>query len=252
MSHHLTDVDLVLYRQGDAPNGDAVAAHLATCAQCRRELDTWSRVLALVDAEPAPQPDAAYGLRVWNAIESRLESPAPARRLAWPLSWRGWVRWCAPPAALAGAVAALLFLVVPRAPVMPVATAPVAGGDTVLVAAVEDHLERTSLMLAELNNAEDPQDVHAWAEDLASANRLYRQSAAFSGDAQIGRVLDDLERVLLEVAHASDGATQGVDAIESLRGRLDTRGVAFKVRLASAELRAREGLDQSPPREAGL
>jgi hypothetical protein len=102
-------------------------------------------------------------------------------------------------------------------------------------------------MLTELNNARDSEDVgdvHALAEDLASANRLYRQSAALSGDAQIGRILDDLERVLLEVAHAPDGATPGADAIESLRGRLDTRGVAFKVRLASAELRAREGGEQ--------
>jgi hypothetical protein len=121
------------------------------------------------------------------------------------------------------------------------------GTNAILVSAVEDHLERTSLMLAELNNAEDPQDVdavHAWAGDLASANRLYRQSAAFSGDAQIGRMLDDLEGVLLEVAHAPDGDTPGVDAIESLRGRLDTRGVAFKVRLASAELRARESAEE--------
>jgi hypothetical protein len=102
-------------------------------------------------------------------------------------------------------------------------------------------------MLTELNNArgsEDVGDVHAWAEDLASANRLYRQSAAFSGDEQIGRILDELERVLLEVAHAPDGVTPGMNAIESLRGRLDTRGVAFKVRLASAELRAREGAEQ--------
>lgn len=248
MSHHLTDADLVLYRQGDAPNRAAVAAHLASCAQCRGELETWSRVLALVEADPAPAPDAAYGVRVWNAIEARLDAPLPAGRIAWPVSWRGWLRWCAPPAALAGAVAALLFIVVPRSPVAPAARGPVSAaveaGDEVLVAAVEDHLERTSLMLTELNNAEDVQDigdVHAWAEDLASANRLYRQTAAFSGDAQIGRLLDDLERVLLEVAHAPDGAAPGVDAIESLRGRLDTRGVAFKVRLATAELRAREG-----------
>jgi hypothetical protein len=254
MSPHLSDADLVLYRQGDAPNGEAVAAHLASCAACRRELETWSRVLALVEADSAPEQDAAYGVRVWNAIETRLDAPAPARRVAWPVSWRGWLRWCAPPAALAVAVAALVMVVVPRssiAPVAPVAQAPAAladpAADTVLVAAVEDHLERTSLMLTELNNARDSEDVgdvHALAEDLASANRLYRQSAALSGDAQIGRILDDLERVLLEVAHAPDGATPGADAIESLRGRLDTRGVAFKVRLASAELRAREGGEQ--------
>lgn len=244
---HLSDTDLVLYRQGDAPGRERIAAHLAACARCRRELDTWSRVLEMAEADHAPEPDAAYGLRVWNAIEARLDAaPEPRRALfAWPTTWSGWVRWAAPPAALAGAVAALLLTVTPGAPIAPVAEAPV-GRDTVLVAAVEDHLERTSLMLTELNNADGPADVdnvHLWAEDLASANRLYRQSAALSGDAQIGRLLDDLERVLLEVAHAPDASAgaAGEEAIESLRGRLDTRGVAFKVRMASAELRARDG-----------
>ena len=133
------------------------------------------------------------------------------------------------------------------APIAPVAEGPAASSEGVLLAAVEDHLERTSLMLTELNNAEDPaevENVHAWAEDLASANRLYRQSAALAGDQQMGRMLDELERVLLEVAHEPEGGASGVEAIESLRGRLDTRGVAFKVRMANAELRARDGADE--------
>ena len=251
MSFHLTDTDLVLYRQGDAPGRERMAAHLASCARCRGELDTWSRVLAIAEADLAPEPDAAYGVRVWNAIESRLDA-APEPRWArsaftWPTSWRGWLRWSVPPAALAGAVASLLMFVTPRAPIAPGADASRVGSESVLIAAVEDHLERTSMMLTELNNAEeaDVDNVHAWAEDLVTANRLYRQSASMSGDAQIGRLLDELERVLLEVAHSPDGAPPGAGAtgregIEALRGRLDTRGVAFKVRMASAELRARD------------
>jgi hypothetical protein len=112
-------------------------------------------------------------------------------------------------------------------------------GDTVLRAAVEEHLERTEIMLSEINNADDTDLslVREWANELASANRLYRQSATLSGETDVERVLDDLERVLLEVAHAGgepDGAT-----LQDLRGRLDTRGTAFKVRLASAGLRER-------------
>lgn len=249
MSHHLTDADLVLYRQDEAPDRTAIETHLAQCARCRQELETLSRVLALVEADHAPERPASYGVSVWNAIEPRLEGASSARGFAWPVSWRGWLRWCAPPAALAGAVAALLLAVAPGTTMAPVTKAePVR--DAVLVAAVEDHLERTTLMLTELNNAEDGADVDSvlmWAEDLAAANRLYRQSATLSGEVQMGRLLDELERVLLEVAHAPDGATPGVaaptmEALETLRGRLDTRGVAFKVRLASAELRARDGV----------
>ena len=251
MSPHLTDADLVLYRQGDAPDGEAVARTWRRAPRAAASSTRSSRVLALVEADSAPEQDASYGVRVWNAIETRLDAPAPARRVAWPVSWRGWLRWCAPPAALAGAVAALAdgrrAAVVGRAGDAARA-APAPGGSGSGRRARRgrrgpsrahepdaDRVEQRPRM------REDVGDVHAWAEDLASANRLYRQSAALSGDEQIGRLLDDLERVLLEVAHAPDGATPGADAIESLRGRLDTRGVAFKVRLASAELRAREG-----------
>lgn len=236
---HLTDADFVLYRQNEAPDRSRVEAHLSTCARCRAELDTLSRVLDLVEEDTGPTRDAAYGLAVWNAIESRLDSAQTTGGIEWPASWRDWLRWCAPPVALAGALAALLIVVFSgRAPI-----APAAASDAVLVAAVEDHLERTGLMLTELNNAEDVadvRDVHALAEDLASANRLYRQSAALSGDVHIGRLLDDLERVLLEVAHAPDGPNASASEIETLRGRLDTRGVAFKLRMATTELRARE------------
>jgi hypothetical protein len=264
---HLTDADLVLYRQNEAPDQAAVAAHLESCARCRAELDTLSRVLALVETDTAPVREASYGVSVWNAIEARLDAAPPERGWSsWlsfePTSVRGWLRVCAPPAAFAGAMAALLLLVFSgRVPVTGPGTPPDnlfgqpdgrhaaapgparPGGGEVLIAAVEDHLERTGLMLTELNNAEDGEDVrdvHVVAEDLAAANRLYRQSAALSGDARIGRLLDELEPLLLEVAHAPDDPATEVRTIETLRGRLDTRGAAFKLRLASAELRARE------------
>lgn len=240
--HHLTDDELVLYRYDEAVDAATVEAHLAACARCRTELETLGRVLAEVDRDATPVRDASYGVSVWNAIEARLE-PAPDNQSAlWPRSWGGWVRWTVPQAALAGAVVAALLVAfgVPG----PARPAP-AAQDAVLVGAVEDHLERTGLMLVELNNAEAttvPQ-MRAWAEDLASANRLYRQSATLAGDERLGRLLDDLERVLLEVAHAPDDEP-GTSELESLRGRLDTREVAFKVRVASAELRRRELVGQ--------
>ena len=40
------------------------------------------------------------------------------------------------------------------------------------------------------------------ARELVAANRLYRQSAAHTGDEVMGATLEDLERVLLEIANA--------------------------------------------------
>jgi hypothetical protein len=247
---HVTDEALVLFRYDEAANQAAVKAHLDSCARCRRELATLTRVLAEVDRDAAPVHDADYGATVWRAIESRLDPPRPARTSWWPTSARGWARWLAPQTALAGALAAALFAAFHAPSPVP---SPVRAHDEVLVGAVEDHLERTGLMLTELNNTDDAAtvpEVRAWAEDLASANRLYRQSARLAGDERIGRLLDDLERVLLEVAHAPDES--GPAGIEDLRGRLDTRGVAFKVRMASAGLRTHEPAASTSGLDAGL
>jgi hypothetical protein len=112
--------------------------------------------------------------------------------------------------------------------------------DRVLVSAVTDHLERAGMMLTELNQAQTSADVaelREWADDLTVANRLYRQSARFSGEERLERVLDELERVLLEVVHV--GEDMHADAADALRERLDTRGEAFKLRVTGAELRGR-------------
>lgn len=251
---HVSSDELVLFRYEEAADADRIRTHLATCADCRRELDLLTRVLAQVDHDEAPIPEPSYGLTVWNAIEPRLDGdaghvgPASARR---PGSWQAWLRWLAPQAALASAVAALVAV---AALPGPTARPDVVAQDAVLVGAVEDHLERTGLMLAELNNAETAADVPgvpAEAEDLAAANRLYRQTAVRTGDQRIGRMLDDLERVLLEVAHSPSDS--GDAELETLRGRLDTRGVAFKVRAAGAGLRAAHGPQPQMERvDAGL
>ncbi len=97
---------------------------------------------------------------------------------------------------------------------MPPTQAVVADGEPgrVLQAEVGDHLDRTQMMLVELVNAEtDHSDVlageQARASDLVAVNRLIRQSAEQSGDGAIVSVLEDLERVLLEIANAPANAS---------------------------------------------
>ena len=153
---HLTDADLVLYRQDEAPDRERIAAHLAACERCRTELDVLGRVLALVETDAAPVRDADYGAAVWNAIEARLDAPAPRAR-SWPTTWRG---------GCGGGAAGGARRRARRAPARGRSTAMPACGSSrqprerpVLVAAVEDHLERTGLMLTELNNVQDGSDV---------------------------------------------------------------------------------------------
>ena len=78
--------------------------------------------------------------------------------------------------------------------------------------AVGDHLERSQMVLVELVNADTKSavDISAereMAESLLQENRLYRQTAQVSGKTRMATVLEDLERVLMEIAHSPERAT---------------------------------------------
>jgi hypothetical protein len=265
---HLTQDDLVLYRYQESPDAAAVERHLAACRPCRDEYAALERVLGLVETglgtSNIPEPAPSYERQVWMNVERRIAEDAAARaNRRWWMFWRaeGMGYGLVPQMALAAAILMLLAgsFAIDRAvrPSSPGAQASpgaspreaVAKVDTgsargrVLYAAMGEHLQRSELMLVEFNNVDtdgsiDLKPQQEWAEDLISENRLYRQSAAEAGEAQMVSMLDDLERVLLDVAHAPQHANG--DEVRRLRSRLDTQDLLFKVRVAGAGLRARE------------
>jgi hypothetical protein len=272
-AQHLTEDDLVLYRYQESPDAAAVARHLEACRQCRDEYAALERVLGLVETglgtSPVPEPAASYERQVWMHVERRIAADAAARaNRPWWMFWgqEGSVFGAGsyglvPQLALAATIVLLLagsFAInwavrpserpnfSPESRAASSAAAPATAGDArgrVLYAAVGEHLQRSELMLVEFNNvdAAGPIDLtpqQEWAEDLVSENRLYRQSAAEAGEAQMVSMLEDLERVLLEVAHSPERAD--AEELQRLRTRLDTQDLLFKVRVAGAGLRARE------------
>jgi hypothetical protein len=119
--------------------------------------------------------------------------------------------------------------------------------EKILVVAVGEHLGRSEMMLMELSNAEPGDSKQKQvnisteqrrAEDLLEENRLYRQTALQQGDAQLANVLDDLERVLLDVAHSPDEVTPA--QFEAIRQRIEAQGILFKVRVVGKELQQRQ------------
>jgi hypothetical protein len=93
-------------------------------------------------------------------------------------------------------------------------------GERVLLVAVGDYLERSQMVLIELTNSSSKgsKDISAEQEragDLVTETRLYRQSAARTGDTRITGVLDELERVLVDITHAPSNMTP--DQLEALR-----------------------------------
>ena len=104
---------------------------------------------------------------------------------------------------------------------------------------IGDHLDRSQVLLAELVNANakdiDLRDERDRARDLLSENRLLRQTAARTGDPSHAALLDELERVLLDIANA--GPNTSPADIEALQHRIGSEGLLFKVRIVDANIR---------------
>jgi len=248
---HTTEEELIGYRDGERKNREKIAMHLKECAECRSEMERIDAVFAALDRMPVPDPGEDYGQRVWRQIAPRL----PEQRASWWQAWFSWRRL-----AIAGTMAALIAL----AFVMGRRTGhrEIEGGladasrvrERVLVVAVGDHLGRSEMMLMELENAQPGESgkkainisaTQRRAEDLVEENRLYRQTALQEGDQAMASTLDELERVLLDIANSPDEITPAQFA--SLRKRIEARGILFKVRVVNQDLREREKAAQPSP-----
>jgi hypothetical protein len=125
--------------------------------------------------------------------------------------------------------------------------------ERVLRVAVGDHLGRSERILVELANTE-PQKGQKLiniageqkrAEDLVEENRLYRQTALRNGDAGMASTLEELERVLLDIANSPDEITPA--QFESLQKRMESRGILFKVRVVQQDVQEREKSNSATP-----
>src|SRR5713226_8039269 len=248
---HVTEEELIAYREGLASQRSVISQHLAACEECRAELERIEAVLVALDTLPVPDPGADYGRQVWRAIAPRLTEK--------PVRW--WQVWMEPwRLAAAGAVVALIAAAFVAGRFSRRANAPdnIANQEQVrervLVVAVGEHLGHSERMLIELSNEapDNPKqkevDISAEqrrAEDLLQENRLYRQTALQEGDAGLASVLDELERVLLDVAHSSGEVTPA--QLEAIQKKIEERGILFKVRVVNKELQQRQEATKPAP-----
>lgn len=252
---HLSEEQLIAYQDGETVGRDIAAAHINSCAECKAELNRLAEMLAAYQALPVPNPGEDYGRRVWQQIAPRLNE----KRSRW---WQVLLE----PRRLtaAGLVAALLLVAFLAGRV----SKRVDHGDAALTAeqvrqrvlllAVGEHLGRSEMVLMEIANAEPEgasmkqvnlSSQRRRAEELLDENRLYRQTALQEGDTGIANVLDELERVLLDVAHSPGTVTPA--QFKSIRQRIDDDGLLFKVRVLTQEIERREKTEKRGPAESG-
>ncbi len=243
---HLTDDDLVLHYYGEMtlPEESRAAGHLAECHHCQQNYGRLKRVLALVDSAPAAEAPEGFERVTWARLEPAL-----------PVRGRGWWSWFVlSPSRLAWAAMVVLLVTgafiagrLTRSIPSTGTSAPAQASaenvrERILLVDLGDHLDRTQMVLVELVSAENTGTVdisseQERAQQLLAANRLYRQSAATTGDAAVASVLDELERVLVDVTASPSTLSQ--EDLDIVRRRINA-GLLFKVRVVSSEVRERQ------------
>ena len=241
---HLNEDDLVLHYYGELgdPEERQVATHLSSCSDCRREFTRLQRVLRAVDESAlAPELPANFERTVWARLEPNLRS----RR-------QGWFSLSFSPAPLVLAASVLVLVGAAfyagrmSSPTAAPPPASAANGDEkirerILLVDLGEHLDRSQMVLVELVAKDDTVDIkgeRAQAEQLLAANRLYRQTAASTGQTAVSDLLDELERVLVEVAAAPDYPSR--QELDDVRKQIEANGLLFRVRVVSSKVRDRQ------------
>jgi len=254
---HLNEEQFVLYYYGEDASGiqESVAEHLGECESCRTAYQTLQRVLNSVDSLPVPERGAEYESDVWGAVERRL----PRRGKSFLSRWfaTGWKPISAAAAMALVVIAAFLagrgagrgsLPLIMHKPAAQIANSGAENGavrERVLLVAVGDHLERSQTVLVELANAGAPKNgsldisyEQRAAEDLLESNRLYRQTAVSTGDESTRAMLEELEMVLLEIAHSPSAVSE--KQLDELRKQIEDRGIIFKVKVFGKQVEQRE------------
>ena len=216
---HLTEQDLVLIYYGESPAPE----HLASCSECSTQ---YRRLAAWLD-------------RVTEDAVPPMPLDLPTRIAALLPSRRRWPRIAVP----VGVAAALLlaFQIGRRFPDQPAPPPP--ARNALLQIALPDHLERSRVVLASVANASAGLDISTErriAGDLLESNRLLRRSAASADQGAYEDLLEDVERLLAELAHSP--AAPSAARLRELQDSIRAQALVFRLRVIESQLRNRENI----------
>ena len=225
---------------GDADDSAQVLEHMNACRECREEFERVSSLLGQIEPIEVPEPAAGFEQKTWLNVRERLpERPGSAlRRFLSPPKW-----------ALAGVMAMIVVVAFlagrylrPNSSNITPPPDTQANMQRGMLMAVGNHLERSQILLVEIMHTEpgdhDLSREQAQARDLLDSNRLYRAGAQKTGDPSVGRTLDELERVLAEIAN---GPTETTAAdLQRVQRQIESQGLLLKMRVIGSKVQHEE------------
>ena len=245
---HLSQEEFILSYYGEPELGAGRREHLAQCQACIAELASLAAVLDRVTPVDVPEPADDYEQRVWSRLQWRLRGEKKRERFIWVKS------------ALIAATVVIAFLTGllwkrndaptqiattttttsnPSTPL--VNNKPAEASNTrVLLVVVGEHFDQSERVLVELTNrtadgTTDISEERERAEELLASNRLYRRTALDRGEEDVATLLDELEPVLLQIAHSP--AQVSAEELRAMQKRVESKGLVFKLRVVRADVK---------------
>ena len=227
---HLSEEHLILHYYGETDASE----HLKICPACSGEFNRLRLTLDALHAYEAPERGPGYEALLWQRMAGEFRKG----RVAW------WRQPLVLAPLLAGLVVGAFFAgrvsTNHRAPsLMAANTISDAGRQKILLSALGEHLERSQMVLVEMANArpEDKGSIRLSqerAQELAAENRLYRQTVAQVGGTEFTALLDELGRVLTDIANGPSDLS--ATELEGIQKRIESHGLLFKVRVVGNNL----------------
>jgi hypothetical protein len=242
---HLTEEQIVLHCFGDAEHGAEIDQHLDACPECRESFEQVKALLASIEPTPVAEPHESLEQKMWLRLRDRLPERKAGIRSKIFAPRLALAKW-----ATAGAMAVLVLAAFlagrfwPRSVEKPGLTQSAQiDPQRVVLVAVGDHLERSQMLLVELMHTDSKRGVdlsreQAQARDLLDANHLYRLSAGKQSDPSVQAMLDQLERVLAEIANAPRDLSQ--NDLREIQDQVQSQGLLFKIRVVGSKVRQEE------------
>jgi hypothetical protein len=258
MSQHFSQEEFILHYYGEPELGAGRREHLAQCQTCIAELAGLATVLDQVTPVEVPEPGDDYEARVWDRLQWRLRGEKQRDRFTWVKAfavaatviaaflagvlWKSSSRQAVEPTRVATNTTN------PETPLVDSSTRGLGDTSRILFVVVGEHFDQSERVLVELTNLTpdgktDITTERDRAEELLASNRLYRRTALDRGEEDVATLLDELEPVLLQIAHSPSQVS--AEELRAMQKRVETKGLVFKLRVVRADVKRTAGTPTS-------